>query len=169
MGVCLSCCRGEESGTGNETNERTHLLADPAGNSSNNINRLQCEEYIARYPNSMPKKNDEQSALSKILHETATNVIDVSALDSHDLEQHEYYERMKAYKLRLSGLLRWLPPNQNKLLLTDVPAPEKLLCSDPISMDNFLLITKALEGVTQAVSEVCVIHKEDLVVPFRIP
>lgn len=110
------------------------------------FNALYCsEEYITRYPNSMPKKNDEQSALSKILHETATNVIDVSALDSHDLEQHEYYERMKAYKARLSGLLRWSPPNQNKLLLTDVPAPEKLLSSDPISMDNFLLVSLNLK------------------------
>lgn len=95
---------------------------------------------MARHPNSLPKKNDEQSALNKILHETATNIIDVSALDSHDLEQHEYYERMKAYNARLNGLVRWSPPNQSKLLLIDVPAPEKLLASEPISVENLNMV-----------------------------
>lgn len=169
MGACFSCCQDEDSRTGAESNERTHLLADPVSNRSNNIHRVQSDEFISRYPNSVPKKNDEQSALNKILHETATNVIDVSALDSHDLEQHEYYDRMKAYNARLNGLVRWSPPNQSKLLLIDVPNPDKILASEPISVDSFIFITNALEKVTQAVSEVCVEHKEDLVVPFRIP
>lgn len=90
----------------------------------------------------MPKKNDEQSALTKILNETANSVIDVSALDSHDLEQHEYYERMKAYKARLNGLVRWSPPAQYKNLLTEVPVPEKVLSAEPISEKNLLMVCR---------------------------
>lgn len=92
----------------------------------------------------MPKKNDEQSALNKILHETATSVIDVSALDSHDLEQHECYERMKAYKARLNGLVKWSPPNQYKTLLTEVPIPEKVLASDPISESDIIMVSTVM-------------------------
>lgn len=88
----------------------------------------------------MTKKNDEQSALTKILNETANSVIDVSALDSNDLEQHEYYERMKAYKACLNGLVRWSPPVQQKCLLTEVPAPEKILALEPISESNLQLV-----------------------------
>ena len=91
------------------------------------------------YNNLLPK-NDELSALTKILNETANSVIDVSALDSHDLEQHEYYERMKAYKARLNGLVKWSPPYQYKNLLTEVPVPEKVLASEPISEANLLMV-----------------------------
>ena len=95
------------------------------------------------YNNLLPK-NDELSALTKILNETANSVIDVSALDSHDLEQHEYYERMKAYKARLNGLVKWSPPYQYKNLLTEVPVPEKVLASEPISEANLLMVNHDL-------------------------
>ena len=97
------------------------------------------DEFVPGYNNLLPK-NDELSALTKILNETANSVIDVSALDSHDLEQHEYYERMKAYKARLNGLVKWSPPYQYKNLLTEVPVPEKVLASEPISEANLLMV-----------------------------
>ncbi|EEB09945.1 conserved hypothetical protein [Pediculus humanus corporis] len=168
MGACTSCCDSEESGTGGEPNERTHLLVDPVSNTPNNLHRVHSDEFVPGYNNLLPK-NDELSALTKILNETANSVIDVSALDSHDLEQHEYYERMKAYKARLNGLVKWSPPYQYKNLLTEVPVPEKVLASEPISEANLLMITNTVKKLTEALSSVCVEHKEDLVVPFRIP
>lgn len=53
-----------------EVNERTHLLVDPVSNSPA-VRRTNSEDYINDYPNSLPKR-DEQTALSRIISETAT-------------------------------------------------------------------------------------------------
>lgn len=55
------------------------------------------------------------------------NVIDVAALDSHNLQQHEYLERKKIYNMRIQQV------NANSrtgarskcLLLQDVPSAEE--------------------------------------------
>jgi hypothetical protein len=54
-----------------EVTERTHLLVDPVSNNTA-IQRVHSDDFIARYPNSLPKRTDEQSALNRILQETAT-------------------------------------------------------------------------------------------------
>nr|CAD7398651.1 unnamed protein product [Timema poppensis] len=95
--------------------------------------QLSCDDFIARYPNSLPKKKDEQSALNRILQETATNVIDVAALDSHNLEQHEYLDRVKHYTQKLQTGSRWVSSRKPPCLLVDIPAPEKLLAAEPLS------------------------------------
>lgn len=112
-------------------------------------------------PNILPKRTDEQSALNKILQETATyefiyknyvrrfayyyffrNVIDVAALDSHNLQQHEYVERSKLYRLRVHQLCtaNKISPQKQYCLLQDVPAPEWILSSDPIIHDDINLV-----------------------------
>jgi len=70
-----------------------------------------------RYPGSVPKPTDEQSALNKILQQTATNVIDVAALDSHNLEQHEYVERARQYIQKAQTAQPVLASKYNKLVL----------------------------------------------------
>ncbi|CAG2061584.1 unnamed protein product, partial [Timema podura] len=138
MGCCYSC-KDDGSSQGGEANERTHLLQDPVSNNTS-IQRVHSDDFIARYPNSLPKKKDEQSALNRILQETATNVIDVAALDSHNLEQHEYLDRVKHYTQKLQTGSRWVSSRKAPCLLVDIPAPEKLLAAEPLSWLDIKLV-----------------------------
>ena len=72
------------------------------------------------------------------------NVIDVAALDSHNLQQHEYVERMKQYNVRVQQVCA---SKKNKLthrfkncLLEDIPWTDKILQSDSINADDRNLV-----------------------------
>merc|ERR1712013_255955 len=49
------------------------------------------------FSQSVPKATDEQSALSRILHNTATDIIDISTIENTPgIEQQDYVERILA-------------------------------------------------------------------------
>lgn len=55
------------------------------------------------------------------------NVIDVAAMGAHNLEQHEYLERVKHYSIKLQAVSsRSLMPHKT-CLLVDIPAPDKIV------------------------------------------
>ncbi|XP_043289413.1 ragulator complex protein LAMTOR1 [Venturia canescens] len=164
MGCCYSFCKEDSGPQGSEANERTHLLVDPVSNNTN-IPRVHSDDYVNQYASSVPKKTDEQSALNRILHETAANVIDVGALDSHNLEQHEYMDRSRAYSKKIESCSVKVPAGRS-CLLKDIPAPERILAAEPLAHEDHEWMKNMMKTAVSALSEVKVEHKEDLVVPF---
>lgn len=70
-------------------------------------------------------------------------MIDVAALDSHNLQQHEYLERMKQYNQRLQHLCAANRIQyKSKCILQDVPNPEKILNSEPLHPDDIKLVSR---------------------------
>lgn len=68
-----------------------------------------------------------------------SNVIDVGALDTHNLEQHEYMDRSRAYSKRIeSGRIKL--PEAASCLLKDIPAPERILAADPLIAEDQELV-----------------------------
>ncbi|XP_022084504.1 ragulator complex protein LAMTOR1-like [Acanthaster planci] len=165
MGCCFG--RDEDKRTQVESpDERSRLLTDPARHqSSRPIN----SEYGGQSPSSL-KKGDEQSELNRILHKAANDVIDVSAIDSHTMEQHEYLDRARTYSSRVAVVVTGTKKSPSSLLVLPqgVSVPYTVLADEPVSLADINLIAVAAENASKAVSGVKVKHKEDLVVQFPL-
>ncbi|KAJ2945108.1 hypothetical protein O0L34_g9164 [Tuta absoluta] len=162
MGCCYSICHKENDPQENIVNERTHLLEV--------AEQQQETPTPAASATTPPRKPDEQSALNRILHETATNVIDVGALGPYALEPVQYNERVRLYTARVCAAPAPPPPPAPRLL-KDVPHAERaqLLSKPGLDMEDKEFITNSMKRVAAAISELRVEHHEELVVPFRVP
>ncbi|XP_014276045.1 ragulator complex protein LAMTOR1 [Halyomorpha halys] len=167
MGCNLSSCCDKDEGELDVADERTRLLSDPVSISTS-ASGVQSDDLLVQRSNSSPKSTDEQSVLNKILQVTATNVIDVAALAPSTIEQNEYLERRSHYHSKLSPV-SWQTGIKSQCYLVDIPIPEKVFNSNPISTENALLIKRAASKIKTALSELKVYHSEDLIVPFAIP
>ncbi|KAK4288201.1 hypothetical protein Pmani_038762 [Petrolisthes manimaculis] len=153
MGCC--CSSEEESVTQDgDVSERTRLLNDPVSNvyQVNSSNT----DYTTTSTNKY--KSDEQSALNRILQQTASNIIDVGALECHTLEQHEYIERVRMYNQRLNTLYTQKVVNKKALpdvnkLLVDLPSTERTLSAQPISLTDYSMSGKTCVGVSPTVNK----------------
>jgi len=125
------------------------------------------------------KKNDEQSALNRILQTTADQVIDVGALDSRGLEQRDYMDRARQYSARVAISMKpglKLPTQPGNLLAqhfyssnSSSNVPTGAILGAPIPrQDDFNLVNELASRCTDAYKDVVVQHYEDLVVPFGV-
>lgn len=125
------------------------------------------------------KKNDEQSALNRILQTTADQVIDVGALDSRGLEQRDYLDRARQYSARVAISMKpglKLPTQPGNLLAQHLYSsnsssnmPPNAVVAAPIPrQDDFLIVNELASRCSDAVKDIVVQHHEDLVVPFGV-
>ncbi|XP_017841534.2 uncharacterized protein LOC108599249 [Drosophila busckii] len=166
---CSCCyCTDDLDSQGIEPSERTHLLSDSV-NQSPALRRCNSADITNDCAQSLPKK-DEQNALSRLVQNTAINMINVSALDSHNLEHQEYTDRIKLYSQRLQQ--QWNnvqhPGIAQKGLLRDVPNHQTYI-SKPICPDDTAQMRMFIQKSQSAVMGIQVDHRESVVVPFRIP
>ncbi|XP_072040762.1 ragulator complex protein LAMTOR1-like [Amphiura filiformis] len=164
----MGCCFGRDDDKNTQeqdANERTHLLRNPTDPVPSRP--LTSDEFDDQRVNSL-KKGDEQSELNRILHRAANNVIDVSAIESHTMEQHEYMDRARAYSSRVAVVVTGPKKTGAKSLPNGVAIPYSVLSSDPVSLTDINLITLASESAWKAVCNIKVDHKEDLVVQFPL-
>ncbi|CAN0209594.1 unnamed protein product [Lampetra planeri] len=114
----------------------------------------------------------EQSALNQILVKTANNIIDVSATDSHGMEQHEYMDRARLYSARVvmvgssSHGSAWAKPPS---LMTLTTQPFHVLASPLVSHSDITQVARFAAYASNAGAQVKVDHKEELVAHFNIP
>ncbi|CAA9997506.1 unnamed protein product, partial [Nesidiocoris tenuis] len=102
-----------------EADERTTLLTDPVASSGS-------------------------------LQWAPSNVIDVAALRPNCMEPNEYLEKKNFYKTRLSSFLNspWpAPGTPRKYILRDIPDPERVLSSEPVSKNNYIMVKLIILGI----------------------
>ncbi|EDV98002.1 uncharacterized protein LOC6557622 isoform X1 [Drosophila grimshawi] len=166
--IC-SCwnCTDDLSSQGIEPSERTHLLADSV-NQSPALRRSNSADLSNDYSQSLPKK-DDQNALSRLVQNTAINMINVGALESHTLEHQEYTDRIKLYSQRLQQQWNNIqhPGVVLKGLLKDVPNQSYL--SKCINPDDTAQMKMFIHKSQSAVLGIQIDHRDAVVVPFHIP
>ncbi|GFN81594.1 ragulator complex protein lamtor1 [Plakobranchus ocellatus] len=166
MGCCFSSDEDKDQDVPH-TNERTPLL-DPSH--ADQIQNIQGGR-VSRNSVSQNHKGDEQSEFSRILRQTAINVIDVTSSESQNMEQGEMQDRATQYSNRLnmvlsaSGKSRVFPPH----LPTGITSPQMTLSAPPVSLSDVQLISSFSEKCASAAKEIKIQHKESLVVTFGVP
>ncbi|KAH8405415.1 hypothetical protein KR222_011525 [Zaprionus bogoriensis] len=163
---CWHCTDDLES-QGIEPSERTHLLADSV-NQSPALRRSNSADLSNDYSQSLPKK-DDQNALSRLVQNTAINMINVGAMDSHNLEPQEYTDRIKLYSQRLQQ--QWNnvqhPSVVLKGLLKDVPN-HQYYASKGINSDDTAQMKMFMKKSQAGFLGIQIDHKEAVVVPFHL-
>ncbi|XP_021953953.1 uncharacterized protein LOC110850732 [Folsomia candida] len=163
MGCCFSC-KDDEDDQGNNTTERQQLLRDPIINATAVVDVPSCDLKNVNIIEGQPSRGQEDE-LAKILHETASAMIDVSGSGSHSLDQREFQERSRQYLSAIQALSPTLLKSPS-LLLGDFPNPERQLGCALISQEDLVLMEWAMSEVEEALHSIRVEHDEDLVVPF---
>ncbi|KAK7097066.1 ragulator complex protein LAMTOR1-like [Littorina saxatilis] len=166
MGCCFSSDEDKDTGFP-DPDERTRLLDPNHGNAAPpSHNNRSGQQYTQE-----SEKGDEQSAMARILHQNARDVIDVASNET-TIEQHEYHDRARQYNTRLKMVLA----NSGKqgtykiAIPNGITAPQSVLAAPPVSPAEIQLICNASEKFSKAMRDgVRIQHREDLVVSFGVP
>ncbi|XP_039963198.1 uncharacterized protein LOC126763466 [Bactrocera neohumeralis] len=165
---CIHCSEDIGNQYNYEPSERTYLLADPAIHNSPALRQTNSENLSNEFAQSLPKK--DENALCRLVQSTAMNMIDVGAMDLHNLENEEYNDRIKLYSQRLQQQWNSIqhPEKGASGFLRDIPNANDQLCVMN-STDDLLQMSNFLREGHAALLNLRVDHNEAIVVPFRIP
>ncbi|CAI8004588.1 Ragulator complex protein LAMTOR1 [Geodia barretti] len=112
-------------------------------------------------------KTDEESALNRVLQKTANDVIDVTYIEPHSMENAEVSGRTREYRSQVASLrgvsrpVAKLPPNNQP--------PAVMLSKELVSPADVRFVTDRSEATAAAVESMEVKHGEPLVVQFAAP
>lgn len=158
----MGCCMCKQEGVKETANERSSLIRNEHGGPTPS---RPIYEDGTRSVSSI-SKTDEQSMLSRIVHKTADEIIDVTAIEPHSMERSEYIEKMRLYQERASGSN--IRPPKHKSNLPNTNTPVNMLAADPINASDIKLITDSSISAANAVTKMEIHTKEPLVVPFVV-
>uniref|UniRef100_A0A8C1TJU1 Ragulator complex protein LAMTOR1 n=1 Tax=Cyprinus carpio TaxID=7962 RepID=A0A8C1TJU1_CYPCA len=156
----MGCCFSTGS---NQDGSKKPLIPDP------NLDRNPTNGSD-RNTDSLPSScTDEQTLHKDILQRTALDIIDVSAVISQGLEQHEYMDRARQYSTKLEVLSRTLSQKKPVPLPSLSSHPQQVLAADLVSYADVQQVSKIAAYAYSAISQIKVDAKEELVVQFAIP
>jgi len=155
----MGCCMGKEPKVNEPVNERSNLIRNEVGvSSSRPIN-----EDGTRSVSSITR-TDEQSLLNRIVHKTADEIIDVSAIEPHSMERSEFMEKMRLYQEKANvGNIRI---QKHKSNLPNTSTPVNVLLGESINASDIKLIMESTSSAADAIKQMEVNAKEPLIVPF---
>ncbi|KAF4104444.1 ragulator complex protein LAMTOR1-like [Onychostoma macrolepis] len=154
----MGCCFSSD-----QDNSKKPLIPDP------NLNAVTTNGSEQNADSLPSNRTDEQALLTTILQRTALNIIDVSAVISQGLEQHEYMDRARQYSTKLGVLSSSLSQKKPVPLPSLTSQPHQVLAADLVPYADLQQVSKIAAYAYSAISQIKVDAKEELVVQFAIP
>ncbi|CDW52545.1 transcription factor E2F5 [Trichuris trichiura] len=167
--ACLCpCCNFADDG---DSDERSKLLEGQHSSSTAThccTADVQQSVKVTQNMDSTQTTDDEQEFLNKVLQQTASEVIDVAALESQTLEPREYVERARHYNAVLSHL-NFSPSTKFAVpvSLQPVTSVEASISKPPLSRRSLERLDKLATQMYDTFAEMKVEPVDNLVVHFN--
>ncbi|KFD60448.1 hypothetical protein M514_13476 [Trichuris suis] len=162
------CCNFTDDG---DSDERSKLLEGQRSSSTTTHccpSDVQQSVKVTQSVDASQATDDEQEFLNKVLQQTASEVIDVAALESQTLEPREYVERARHYSAVLSHL-NFSPSTKFAVpvSLQPVTSVEASISKPPLSRRSLERLDKLATQMYDTFADMKVEPVDNLVVHFN--